>query len=182
MANSPQSVSASDITTAIKQLIVARTALNSRYVFLWQGDQMPRARLDDRMVLVRVSKEIPDIYTPGANRLGRLVKRNFTVRCCVRANLDAAGASDVAMERDDFGLLALEEAVLDALDGVNLYLTNTDNSRTILSRQPIQLVDGGEDPFVRSAAPEFHCTSYTFEVMYAAKRTLGSPDPSIMPQ
>lgn len=182
MALSPQSTTTAQLSSSVKTALIAKTSLNTAYVRLWQGENFPRVSLEPKLLLLHWSRAVPAIEYPGANRLGRLVYRNLTVRCCVSFSADQAGSHNLIMEDESYGLLALEEQVLDALDGKQLFEIDESGNKALLSIEPLQLLTDGQDPTSFKSAPDWMVTNYTFRVMYVPPYTLGTPDPSIDPQ
>jgi hypothetical protein len=102
------------ILTNVKAQLVASTGVTANRVLLLARDDTPHFQGDSDL-LIRVGKPYPDEgFSTGAGRVAVVLRRPLQVTCRVRKSLDEGDRDDTAL-LSDTGLIALEEAVVDAL-------------------------------------------------------------------
>jgi hypothetical protein len=128
------------ILAAIKAQLAAVPALAAERVLVAQRDRVPHIQGDSDAV-VRVGKPLPeDGFTVGSGRHATVLVRPVQVTPRVRWAVDEGDRDDHAMEDADSGLLALEEAVIDAL---HVWVPTTEDEEW-LTVQPLHWVPSAE--------------------------------------
>lgn len=138
---SPGGTNFSTILLNIRQTLSDRCNVVLDYVML--GADRPRVFKHSQMDKVlrvrplRRTSPYPN-NDPGAGRLGDLKVRNIAVDCYARSSSDVTGNDLVALTNETYGLLKLEDLVLNALDQHTPYYTDDADNKIPLVVEPMR--------------------------------------------
>ena len=134
----PVATSLRTILPAITAQLTTVTGVTDNRVLLLQRPDTPHIQGDSDL-LVRVGTPAPHQgMGDGTGRYGVLLHRTLQVTARVRRAVDQADRDDLAL-LGDLGILALEEAVVNAL---HIWVPRAENDW--LSPEPIHWVPGGQ--------------------------------------
>lgn len=181
MAVAPNSATLRQIDLAVRQLLVAKTELDESKLFNHLPGMDYPDGVDEEFITLSYSSPKPVHYDPGAGRLARVVARVLTVGLHTRENfLDEPFEADIALLDEETPTnkshSTYEELILDALELKNLFDVDfpSQSHETLLTRQPVRLVEGGEQPHVPKGRQGWIVSTFPFEVQYNSPLTKDS--------